>query len=98
MIMNVSVQAALAFSGQINPIPIDGAWKGEEWKLYTVYTVWIAFEFLIVYIFYVETRYVAPLPPMSYTMHSITVTSALSINADNMAQQRPNSRRNRQNL
>lgn len=59
MIMNVSVQAALTIQGQVNPIPIDGAWKGQEWKLYTVYTCWIAFELVCVYFFYVETKYVS---------------------------------------
>jgi MFS family permease len=56
MIMNMTVQAALAINGQVNPIPMDGAWKGAEWKLYTVYTVWIAFELVVVYFFFVETR------------------------------------------
>jgi hypothetical protein len=56
MIMNMTVQAALAINGQVNPIPMDGAWKGAEWKLYTVYTCWIAFELVIVYFFFVETR------------------------------------------
>lgn len=57
MIMNMTVQAALAFSGQVHPIPLDGAWKGEEWKLYCVYTCWIAVELTIVYFYYVETKY-----------------------------------------
>lgn len=58
--MNVSVQAALALNGQVNPIPMDGAWKGSEWKLYTVYTCWIALELVVVYFFYVKTKYVIP--------------------------------------
>jgi MFS family permease len=62
MIMNMSVQAALALNGQVNPIPMDGAWKGSEWKLYTVYTCWIALELVVIYFLYVETRYV----PSSY--------------------------------
>jgi MFS family permease len=62
MIMNMSVQAALALNGQVNPIPMDGAWKGSEWKLYTVYTCWIALELVVIYFLYVETRYVLPIP------------------------------------
>lgn len=27
-----------------------------EWKYYMIYTIWVAFEFIIVYIYYVETR------------------------------------------
>jgi hypothetical protein len=56
MIMNMTVQAALAINGQVNPIPLDGVWKGQEWKLYCVYTAWIAFELVVVYFFFVETR------------------------------------------
>lgn len=88
MIMNVSVQAALAFSGQVNPIPMDGAWNGQEWKLYTVYTCWIAFELVIVYMFYVETRYVLNLD----TLCSLAIVKLT------MVAQRPNSRGNRQDL
>lgn len=40
----------------MNPIPLDGVWQGEEWKLYCVYTAWIAVELLVVYFFYVETK------------------------------------------
>lgn len=81
MIMNICVQAALAVNGQINPIPLDGAWKGEEWKLYTVYTCWIAFELVIIYFFYVETRYVDLLALLPLTLsdspyrHLLTVSN-----------------------
>lgn len=37
-------------------IPLDGVWKGTEWKLYCVYTAWIAVELVVVYFLYVETR------------------------------------------
>jgi hypothetical protein len=56
MIMNVAVNVALVINNYVNPIPIDGAWKGSEWKLYCVYTCWIAIELTFVYFFYVETR------------------------------------------
>jgi sugar porter (SP) family MFS transporter len=42
MIMNIAVNVALVINNQVNPIPMDGAWKGSEWKLY---------------FFYVETKY-----------------------------------------
>jgi sugar porter (SP) family MFS transporter len=59
MIMNVSVQCALLMNNYVNPIPLDGAWKHSQWKLYCVYTAWIAVELVIVYFLYVETKYVA---------------------------------------
>ena len=62
MIMNVAVQVALVINNYVNPIPLDGAWNGTEWKLYCVYTAWIAVELVIVYFFYVETRYVLHSP------------------------------------
>jgi MFS family permease len=58
MIMNVSVNVALVMNNQVNPIPMDGVWKGTEWKLYSVYTAWIFLELIFVYFFYVETKYV----------------------------------------
>ena len=44
VIMNFSVQLALVINNQVNPIPMDGVWEGQEWKLYCVYTCWIAIE------------------------------------------------------
>lgn len=44
VIMNFAVQLALVINNQVNPIPMDGVWEGEEWKLYCVYTCWIAIE------------------------------------------------------
>lgn len=58
MIMNIAVNVALVMNNQVNPIPMDGVWKGTEWKLYCVYTAWIAVELVFVYFFYVETKYV----------------------------------------
>lgn len=66
MIMNISVNVALVINNYVNPIPMDGVWKGSEWKLYCVYTCWIAIELIFVYFFYVETKYVI-LSPKSYT-------------------------------
>lgn len=60
MIMNISVNVALVINNYVNPIPMDGVWKGSEWKLYCVYTCWIAIELIFVYFFYVETKYVVP--------------------------------------
>jgi sugar porter (SP) family MFS transporter len=62
-IMNVAVQVALVIGQYVNPIPLQGAWLGSEWKLYCVYTAWIAAELVFVYFFYVETRYVSLPPP-----------------------------------
>jgi len=56
LIMNVAVNVALVMNNQVNPIPMDGVWKGTEWKLYSVYTAWIALELVFVYFFYVETK------------------------------------------
>lgn len=63
LIMNIAVNVALVMNNQVNPIPMDGVWKGTEWKLYCVYTAWIAVELVVVYFFYVETKYVKPLSP-----------------------------------
>lgn len=37
----------------VNPI----AMKNIDWKYYIVYDVWLAVELVVVYIFYIETRY-----------------------------------------
>ena len=69
MIMNVAVNVALVINNYVNPIPIDGVWKGSEWKLYCVYTCWIAIELVFVYVFYVETKYVPS--PASHVLETI---------------------------
>jgi len=56
MIMNVAVQVALVINNYVNPLPWAGAWKHTEWKLYCVYTAWIAFELVVVYFLYIETK------------------------------------------
>ncbi|KAK5170694.1 uncharacterized protein LTR77_005284 [Saxophila tyrrhenica] len=56
VIMNVAIQVALVINNYVNPIPLDGAWSGEEWKLYCVYTAWIALELVFVWFLYVETK------------------------------------------
>lgn len=76
MIMNVAVQVALVINNYVNPIPLDGAWKGTEWKLYCVYTAWIAVELVIVYLFYVETKYV-PNSLYIYMYFRLTLTSGV---------------------
>lgn len=59
-LMNLSVQVALTINNQVNPIPISegGAWYGQNWKLFAVYTGWVVLELIFVYFYYVETRYV----------------------------------------
>jgi hypothetical protein len=46
------VDASLFFNSYVNPIALDKI----NWKYYIVYDVWLAFELLIVYLFWVETR------------------------------------------
>jgi MFS family permease len=65
MIMNFWVQVAITINTYVNPIPMDGAWKGHEWRFYCVYTCWIACELVFVYFLYIETKYVYPIPPPS---------------------------------
>jgi hypothetical protein len=46
------VDASLFFNSYVNPIALDKI----NWKYYIVYDVWLAFELVIVYFFWVETR------------------------------------------
>lgn len=65
-IMNLSVQVALTINNYVNPIPLGGAWEGQNWKLFACYAGWVLLELIWVYFFYVETRYVVdiiPFPP-----------------------------------
>jgi len=54
MLMNFFVQAALVFNQYINPIGLDHLLP--HYKFYVVYCCWIAFELVIVYFFYIETK------------------------------------------
>ncbi|KLO08006.1 hexose transporter [Schizopora paradoxa] len=47
-----SVSASLVFNQYINPI----AFAALKWKYYIVYVVWLAFEFVFIYFFLVETK------------------------------------------
>jgi len=51
-VMNLTVTAALVFNQYINPV----AWKALNWKYYIIYTVWIAIEYIWIYLFAVETK------------------------------------------
>lgn len=73
MIMNIAVNVALVMNNQVNPIPMDGVWKGTEWKLYCVYTAWIAVELCFVYFFYVETKYVLCPPSGSKQIYPMLI-------------------------
>lgn len=93
MIMNVAVNVALVINNQVNPIPMDGVWKGTEWKLYSVYTAWIALELVFVYFFYVETKYVC--------LFCLLLTLLLPLRIRSLtksSQQGPHSRGNRPHL
>ncbi|KAF7195990.1 Lactose permease [Pseudocercospora fuligena] len=52
-LMFLMVDVALFFNQYVNPIALDAL----EWKYYIVYCAWLAFELLVVYFFYIETRY-----------------------------------------
>jgi hypothetical protein len=54
MLMNFFVQSALVFNQYINPVGLKHLQP--TWKYETIYCCWIAFELLIVFFFYVETR------------------------------------------
>lgn len=54
MLMNFFVQSALVFNQYINPVGLKNLTP--TWKYETVYCCWIAFELVIVFLFYVETR------------------------------------------
>lgn len=59
-VMNVAVQVALVINQYVNPLAIGegAAWEDDGWKLYCIYTVWIALELIWVFFMYPETRYV----------------------------------------
>ncbi|WVQ93819.1 hypothetical protein IAU59_000897 [Kwoniella sp. CBS 9459] len=52
MVMQMSVNASLVFNQYVNPIALDAM----GWKLYIVYTCWLAFEFVYLYFTVVETK------------------------------------------
>lgn len=52
MVMQMCVNASLVFNQYANPI----AMKALDWKYYIIYTVWIAFEFVFIYLYCVETK------------------------------------------
>ncbi|KAJ7833777.1 general substrate transporter [Mycena olivaceomarginata] len=54
MVMNFWVQVALVINQYVNPLGFQHL--NPNWKLYTIYTCWIAFELVFIYIFYVETK------------------------------------------
>ncbi|PKS08620.1 hypothetical protein jhhlp_005007 [Lomentospora prolificans] len=47
----LTIQVASIFGGYVNPIGLEGI----GWRFYIYYCVWVAFIFLIVYFFFVET-------------------------------------------
>lgn len=52
MVMQMCVNASLVFNQYANPV----AMKALDWKYYIIYTVWIAFEFVFLYLYLVETK------------------------------------------
>jgi len=52
-VMFFFVNAALFFNNYVNPIAITAI----TWKYYIVYVCWLAVELVVVYFFFIETRY-----------------------------------------
>ncbi|OCF77461.1 hypothetical protein I204_01449 [Kwoniella mangroviensis CBS 8886] len=52
MVMQMSVNASLVFNQYVNPIALDAL----QWKLYIIYTCWLAFEFVYLWFTVVETK------------------------------------------
>lgn len=52
-LMFLMVDIALFFNQYVNPIAL----KNIDWKYYIVYCVWLLVELIVVYFFYIETRY-----------------------------------------
>lgn len=50
--MFLAVDLALFFNSYFNPVALAKL----NWKYYIVYDCWLAFEFMIVYFYYIETR------------------------------------------
>ncbi|EPT02301.1 hypothetical protein FOMPIDRAFT_59695 [Fomitopsis schrenkii] len=51
-VFNFTISVALIFNQYVNPIALDSI----SWKYYIVYICWIAFEFVFLYFFIVETK------------------------------------------
>jgi len=51
-LMFLAVDLALFFNSYVNPVALAKL----NWKYYIVYDCWLAFEFLVVYFYYIETR------------------------------------------
>lgn len=52
MVFQVCISISLVFNQFVNPIALDGI----QWRYYIVYTVWLAIEFIYIYLFMVETK------------------------------------------
>lgn len=52
-VMFLFVNLALFFNNYVNPVALGDI----SWKYYIVYDIWLAVEFVVVYFFFVETRY-----------------------------------------
>ncbi|KAL0576106.1 hypothetical protein V5O48_005880 [Marasmius crinis-equi] len=51
-IFNFVISLALIFNQYVNPVALDNI----TWKYYVVYVCWIAFEFVFLYLYVIETR------------------------------------------
>jgi hypothetical protein len=50
--MFLAVDLALFFNSYVNPVALAAL----DWKYYIVYDCWLAVEFVVVHLFYIETR------------------------------------------
>jgi hypothetical protein len=50
--MFLAADLALFFNSYVNPVALAAF----DWKYYIVYDCWLAVEFVVVYLFYIETR------------------------------------------
>ena len=50
--MNFGVMAAIVFNQYTNPIALDAL----KWKYYLIYTIWLVFEFIYIWLWAAETK------------------------------------------
>jgi MFS family permease len=51
-VMLLSVAGGLFFSNYVNPVALERI----QWKYYLIYIIWLAFQSIVVYFFYIETK------------------------------------------
>jgi MFS family permease len=56
MILNITIQIALLLNEYANPVAFEAFGPSHAWRLYIIYTFWLAVELTWVYFMYVETK------------------------------------------